>query len=267
MKVFSTNDSEKYKELLIDLKLCKIYLAEEGELIKVYNKKNRWKCFSKKFQMISVFINTLNIILKTKLPVADESHMFDRFCATLDPQYYYTFLLSYGTIYFDGYFLNTEKEYLNIRMDGNPTCIQTPQRLYINKLCELENYVNNINPVVIHLSNKQLIKLKTPEIVESTYLCLKNKGTIEEIKYFCNTFPKSVTKYNRFIAFLLELYKNRFIYQYKILMHPCEYKFLKKINIEIDNGNNGNSIVSETDIEKYLYLNQTIFEKMYKDFC
>lgn len=264
-------DSEKYTPLLKNLSECTVYRSEEGSLLRLFMNESRWhgsthkridaftsrwsssKTFGEWF-MVALEHFFLNGAGKDTLEFENHDELYDRFCATLDPDLVYTFLLRtneetkmvcttpiHPTVYFCGAFKN-EKHVSNVTLS-----IPYPLRVSFQSVEEMETYVLSLNPfeyqgVIIMLPDDTTIKITHPVNMKTklvrgsepdircAYLRIrKNK---DDTELFKTIFPKFNIKLIEeqlyyMIKYLHSMYVRRYIKKLYTVVNPVLFNIMR----------------------------------------
>jgi len=194
-------DSPKWKDLLREcVQTCTIFRSEEGTLLRLYFHGDTWHLsthkrldafesrWSSALSFGELFLQALtHFFIRGEgvgtLEVEKEEEVYDRFCATLDRECVYSFLLRTNadtkivcappakpTVFFAGQF------YHGLRCEGNPTPVPFPHRVRFDTPEGLEEYVRSLEPlkhqgVIVFLPDQTVFKVVHPEY--SSYAALR----------------------------------------------------------------------------------------------
>ena len=188
---YSPEDTEWQNKVRESIQNCKVFLSEEGTLLRMFCYNHRWylsthkriDSFSSRWSSTlsfgDMFLQALEHYFlvgegKGKIEVEDKKDLYDRFCATLDPGNVYTFLVrtteetrivcqppSIPTIYFAGFFFH------GMRMEGNPTLLPYPTILPFTSVEDLSHYVTSLDPmkyqgVIVFTTEQDVFKVVHP---------------------------------------------------------------------------------------------------------
>jgi hypothetical protein len=188
---YAPNDMAWKNQVRDSIHNCKVFLSEEGTLLRLFFYNRRWHLsthkridsFSSRWSSTlsfgEIFLQALEYyFLKGdgvgKIEVEDRADLYDCFCATLDPTRVYTFLVrmtdetrivckppTAPTVYFAGCF------YHGMRLEGNPTLLPYPVIVPLKSVEEVETYVNQLDPlryqgVIVFTNDQQSFKVVHP---------------------------------------------------------------------------------------------------------
>ena len=305
-----STDSEKYTPVLNELDKCTIYKAEEGSLLRLFHNENKWtlsthkriSAFESKWSSSKsfgeLFIEALQYYFthgegKDKLQFEQNDEIYDCFCATLDKEHVYTFLLRTNadtkivcrppenpTVFFAGWFQK------GVWTPGNPTLIPSPKQLTFASIAELETFVENVNPlehqgVIIILPDSKTVKIVTPLCLQyktirgsepdihASYFRLR-KST-DDLKLFQTLFPHvNVKKMEEEIftlgTYLHRMYVRRYIKKQFTVVHPTHFYVIKQAHTRHCTDRSSNIVTMEKMMDVLNEQTSVQLYKMYQEY-
>lgn len=229
---YNTSDEEWKTMVQYNIQNCHIFIAEEGTLLRLFCYENRWylsthkriDAFTSHWSSTSsfgdLFVEALDYYYqkgegKGKLDYLEKDHLLDVFCAGLDTDRVYTFMLrtnadtrivcqppTVPTVYFAGQF------YKGMYLEGNPTTLPWPTRVMFTAAEDLSDYIESFDPVkcpgvIVVTPDQNVFKVMTPGYKELTRIrgCepslyrvyMRVRQNEDELKTFLQLFPESKT--------------------------------------------------------------------------
>lgn len=231
---YNTSDKEWKEMITNNIQNCHIFIAEEGTLLRLFCHENRWyvsthkriNAFTSHWSSSSsfgdLFVEALDYYYrkgegKGQLDYLETDHLLDVFCAQLDTDRVYTFLLrtnnetrivcqppTVPTVYFAGQF------YKGMRLEGNPTSLPWPKRVMFTNPEDLSDYIESFDPlvypgVIVMTPDQKVFKVLTPGYKElarvrgcepSLYrVYMRVRQNEDELRSFVELFPDQKTSH------------------------------------------------------------------------
>jgi hypothetical protein len=305
-------DSEKYRTALqaATLDQCTMYKAEEGSLLRLFYNENKWhlsthkriSAFDSKWSSSKsfgeFFIEALQYYFtcgdgKGALEFEQNDDVYDCFCATLDKEHVYTFLLrtnadtkivcrppEHPTVFFAGWFQK------GVWTPGNPTRLPSPQQLTFASIDELESFVENVNPlehqgVIMILPDGKTIKIVTPLCLQyktirgsepdihAAYFRLRK--TQDDLALFHTLFPTFNTKkieeeFFTLGTYLHRMYVRRYIKKQFTVVHPTHFYVIKQAHAWHCTDRSSNIVTMDKMMELLNEQTPVQLYKMYQEY-
>jgi hypothetical protein len=256
------------------LQNCTIFRSEEGTLLRLYFYQNKW-CLSTHKRLNAFesrwsspksfgeqFVDALEYFFlqgdgRGRLAVEERAECFDRFCATLDRECVYTFLLrtnadtkivcaapDHPVVYFAGMF------YHGMRCEGNPTLIPYPLRVWFESADDLAMYVATLEAhrhqgVIVFMTDQTVFKIMNPQYTAfaklrgsepnllRAYLRIRQSET--DVVAFLELFPERRAMASEFEEEILALgvrlhkyYARRFIHKQHLVVNKNYFWMMRQ---------------------------------------